>query len=548
MQTSRPPHEPKEQDFSPEWMRRNPERERTDSERKTDNPERKKRWSIFDIFSRDKESEDDAELKAHDKELRKAAKAHARQVIAPSPEDSNVAENKRKVKKKWRQRLFERSREQVNQLRDLEETTSLSGYQLAQLMVAQRLLQLDHFLQTPSLQKEDKKAIKTHIDFMGLLAEKLATPQFEMPRQIEDIYQNIVQADKMPDQPDYAPSTNASATRQSNAPSTGADRAWYARRPVPETDTPTSHFEQPKSTAATPYGVFVAGVVLAVKKAADKRREEANATVDIGTPDGMTPPAAKDSNGSGTLSQTVDKPTAGPETLPLAAARDLKHDMTPSITNRMETVVDTVDVSQFAVTDLAPAASSTTEINSTAPHLRPNRPEILATVPQVEISPALTTKPVESWPIESLLGYASTVSLGYGQYLHNSYRSGEIDKADLISIIKAHRKGYDYRQVFSERRQRHRDAEQPDPERSLPPHQPKPDFGPAASKPPLASSQTPSAELGQKNAADDVSPHPAEALWRQATLPQLNNRRLLASSLALITLGTVVIIAFLLSR
>lgn len=514
-----------------EYLWRNPEREHPRAEQEAETA--KKRRSIFDIFRRDRE-DDEQDQRESDRQLRRAAKRHARQVIEPE-ENERADDDTRKVKKKWRQRLLARSRQQAEELREREKDIPLSATQTAQLMVAERLLQLNHFLETPMLPKEEKKAIKIHIDFMGLLSEKLEHPEYNMPPAIEEIYEQISSATE----PEVADNTDTTSQEQLPAPhpehktsrndrtshQPQSDRGPAAHEPaatMPQPQPPRSDqfgVEPEPPRTLTPekavYGAFVAGMIVAVKNAL--KHEETPAIERRHSPVGASPSTRQPLHQGSQIpllaretpsDSAPEHTTGGPIRAQNPTSRHYETPQTP--TSRlvkpaefagatiltMATAVKQADETAFApvlptqsargtapslrAAESKPASESNTP---SARHHEEARPfhyeqpapehEQVATQP-IESPSSYDARPVDTWPLEELLREAATISLGYGQYLDHAFRRGDVNREGLVKIIKEKQKGRDYRAEFVRQRESLRRQGAP-PERLAQQHPPSAD-------------------------------------------------------------------------
>ncbi len=455
-----------------EYLSERPELEPVDKPRRP--------WSIFDIFRRDREDEnapDEPKRKRHAKELKKAAKIHARDVITPEPNET-ADDIGRKVKRRWREQLFERSRRHATQLRQQETNGPLSGYQVAQLMVAERLLQLDHFLHTPALPKAEKKAIKTSIDFLGLLSDKLENPTHIMPPEIENIYEHITaETEPLPEATD-APEPITAATEQEtdqklepesakvseqipptdpqpsakpNAQSKPAHVGQPSAKPTTRTMPPPPSTQAPPSrppavtppTSSSPpqseakpadeppkpkrYGSFVARLVKISQAAADK---PLIAVPGPGLPiDTLRQPSRTLNETASPLVSSLSKPSRAPtrpSPTPRTAAVGPDVIESPNVTQRMEKTV----AAAHNLTSLSPQVE-------TASLSQPNKPFVF-------------------WSTTELLREAATISIGPGHYLQRAYQSGEIDRDGLISVIKAYQRGQNHQLKYRELRELYR--------------------------------------------------------------------------------------------
>lgn len=460
-----------------EYLWRTPE---NDSSPEPQPEQQRRKRSIFDIFRRDRETDDEVEQKKRDKELKKAAKIHARDVIEPSPNEQDDA--RRKVKKRWRQRLLERSRRHAEQLRADETRRQLTGVEVAQLLVAERLLQLDHFLKTPSLPKTEKKAIKTSIDFIGLLSDKLDDPRHLMPPEIEQIYDTIVEE---PEAPPSQPSPEGTAPETPEPP--GQD--WRTPQTVP----PDSKEQAPEPsttprTRKTPessqrFGVFITKLVKVVQRAPHQPTPAGQRPVPQAPPapyrtpqqppKPYTTPQPKSSHKQ-LQSPRPDEPsrTTTPDEFYGRVTREFQptivlptpvyianHIETPQIMRRMQLVVETAETTPQPprrTTEPAAPATPPTTIARVDSHIKQeNAPEPTIAKPETqtrESSHEPDDTPVQFWSLSRLLHEAAGIDVGHGRYLSYAYKRGEIDKNGLIAVIKAKKRNQDFRMAFKEQR------------------------------------------------------------------------------------------------
>lgn len=383
------------------------------------NPERNRR-TFFDWLRGKEETEEERLRRKLDEELKEAARQRAEQFEEEQrrEEEREVAETK-KLKKRWRAKLVEKSKRLLEEASvSGEEPTS--GYDIAKLMVAERIVKLHDMLQDDSLdlRRSEVKALKINIDFMGLLSEKLDRPELEVPAEIEQLYQTI-----------------ASSVEETTGES----------RPLPQEP---SNETVPISETDTAYNTFAASIVRAIRRTL--RPENPNATSSApDTP--RTPAEQKPTEQRG--EQTIPMSEAAKKLLGIVqetamSGEDIRKELSGADTARR--LADVVE--KATMLDEQPARSRKSQAYTLSSVPIPN-PEKPAPTPEHAFDLPPNTKIKYLSELE-LFTLAKTVEIGSGRLLSDVYTKGEIDREGLIKILEKYDKGEDYRSEFVLRREK----------------------------------------------------------------------------------------------
>lgn len=409
----------------------NPEKEPT--------PERKW-WNRFERQSEFEHTDENEKQLERTKELKSAAKkrGHLWETFLPTKEETDVeppiAPKGEKVRKKWRALLRRKSEVQVEEFQQQHPQT-IDGYWLAQLMIAERILTLHELLEQSEPKTSERKALKTELDVMGLLSEKLSDPEIGVPREIEETYRVIVDviargdtAIDVEELPDIVPEQDEKETTS----------------PDPE-----------RSRSFERYG---AAVIIALRLAVSARKEtevveeeQPKPTVPQHTPEpgvGVVSTITPRPVGDGIPSQTPhETPNIAPHVaLTALIARDEKHERT-----HPEQIIETPQhVPDMPVVLHSPNAITTPE----TPRPTPNVPTPSQELEHVALEITGPNKKFDHMSTIELLTLAQNISIGNGQYLARAYQDGKIDRDGLIAVLKSFgRKGnyqYEYRSRSAE--------------------------------------------------------------------------------------------------
>lgn len=397
----------------------NPEKEPT--------PERKwwnvfKRRSEFEEPEKEKSTEQQVERA---KELKSAAKqrGHFWESFMPSREDSDgqgeIAPKGEKVRKKWRALLRRKSEKQVEEFKD-EEPETIDSYWLAQLMVAERILVLHEHLRHSEPKTDERRQIKTELDVLGLLSEKLSDPEVEVPAEIEDTYRVIVSVLEQGDQ-----------------------EIDIEKLPVVK-DTP----ERPEITEQTreqSFKKYGAAVIIALKQAVQSKKPGPVVQRPAGGGSSQPVTPTRPVEQTPTPHQTPDVApgillTSAVVIAELVERKD--EEKAQQATQREQPVFETIAVPKTA----RPEATA-----HPRREIRAEEPRVVKTLTSLEPTIESSNRKFEHMKTEELLQLAQSISLGNGEYLSRAYQSGKIDRDGLISILKTAGRQGNYREEFRRR-------------------------------------------------------------------------------------------------
>lgn len=406
----------------------NPEKEPT--------PERKW-WNVFERqseFEQPEKEKQPEQLVERAKELKSAAKkrGHFWETFMPSREDSEhpeeIAPKGEKVRKKWRALLRRKSEKQVDEFKK-EDPETIDSYWLAQLMVAERILTLHAQLAESEPKTDERRQIKTELDVLGLLSEKLSDPDVEVPAEIEETYRTIVTVLEQSDQD-----------------------VEVEKLPVIE-DTPEDSPEAPDHTREHSFKKYGTAVIVALKQAV---RAKKTPPEDARQP--ATPPI---------LGRGASQPTP-------SVSKPLDHAPTPHQTPNVApgvALTAAVIIAEYGDRKYekqgslhTPPRAQTPESPTTAPRPlykeapRTTQPETYSQTERTEETPALpevlahgSPRKFEHMNTTELLQLAQSVSLGNGEYLARAYQSGKIDRDGLIAVLKTAARRGNYHDEFRRR-------------------------------------------------------------------------------------------------
>ncbi len=392
------------------------------------NPERNRR-SFFDWLRGKEETEEEKLRKKLDEELKEAARKRATDFEEErrTEEQREVAET-RKLKKRWRAKLVEKSKQLLESTAERGDEPT-SGYEIAKLMVAERIVKLHDILTTEDLRRSEVKSLKIHIDFMGLLSEKLDRPELEVPEEVEELYQTI-----------------AASVEET----TGETLA----------KTPENNPEPtPSSEADAAYTAFASSIVQAVRRSL--RSEQPASVQSLEQPQTSSPVAEQ-------LLAVVKDTALSSEAL----QKEIFH--TEQV-RRLASVAEKAAVIDQYVSQEAKKSFPT-------PSLMPNEQTTpVAASQERRIEPQTVEKKVKFMSETELVSLASTVEIGAGRLLSDVYKKGELDREGLVKVLEKFRKGQDYRSELASRREKWRRHKESSPEYLA---------EPSTTQPPTTSSRT----------------------------------------------------------
>lgn len=446
-----------------------------------DRVEKNKR-SVFEWLTGKEESEKDKLRKKLDKELKEAARKRAEEIEQVRAEQNQEEAETRKLKKKWRRRLLEKSKQQLEELQQ-DGAEPVDGYQMAQVMVAERIVHLHKMLDEDDLKKSEVKAVKIHIDFMGLLSEKLSQPELDMPAEIEEVYRAIV-VSSQPDRDSTSPSAPEATPGRPHSP----DVTNLPDRPTPEKPDPVGETKPELSL----YGVAVASILTALRKVVRPERtatDGKNLSTKTDTPTATANPEkfvrepsvatattntrAVDQTAVTELHQAVQNMATPVDSL----RRELSHQ--PTVERLAKIVAEAETAKHQEIFGTTPLVVAGTALSKRGSENLPEslRPEFVKTQAEVTKNESRPNQPevapkrdFETMTTGELVHLAENVPLGQGRYLATAFKRGEIGREDLIKVLKSHKKGLDYRQEFAGRAEKYRRQREASPEILRPPN------------------------------------------------------------------------------
>ncbi len=430
----------------------NPEKEPT--------PERKW-WNIFERQTefeepeKDKQPEKQAERA---KELKSAAKerGHFWESFMPHREGTDdseeIAPKGEKVRKKWRALLRRKSEKQVEEFKR-EDPEVVDSYWLAQLMVAERILTLHTHLAESEPKTEERRQIKTELDVLGLLSEKLSDPEIDVPVEIEETYQAIV-----------------------SVLDGGEHTLGVEEHELPVIKDVEASSEQPVETREHSFQKYGIAVVVAVKLAVQNKKQTPDVQLQ---PEPVTP--YRQGGGTTTATPTL-RGDLNPLTPPTPGRGYTEPLRSPSSDKTSDTAPTPHQTPNMAPGILLTSAVILAEYNDRNDEKRsyeqptsydsplsiqqPSTHTESRTSPDPEISEPIDRTNVEApanvleltqqqsirkfehMNIIELLQIAQSVPLGNGEYLARAYQSGKIDRDGLIRVLKAAGRNGNYRDEY----------------------------------------------------------------------------------------------------
>ena len=460
----------------------------------------------------EKEQKDkEAAEKAEQEEAVKKKKEKARKEQAKKDEEAEQHE----ARQQRRRQSVEKSQRLIRKLGN-DEYRELSPLETIQLVVAERITRLGAQLDGDELISDiDAQAIERQLDFFSLLSDKLENPEQEIPPQIDEVYQQIIEATSQasdevevePDEPeedtpkdpfaslaelfdlsdepeDDTPSSSEQYVRVDYdsggdaAPTTPDVASPLRSRPssAPEFD-PTPSSEQAEDDAAedeTKRAKQAATVALVISAFAYVRRKRRQKKVDgaprvgggvgVSASDASPRPEPDSSTSDSAPSRAAGRRGFAAQSLSSHALHGYR---------AAATQVEAVSASDEPIHSHNPAPTKqifehrlpspphvirqAESIASIAPE-NSNIPAVprvsdFERIPAVE-SPRMTLPdtPIEAWSLGDMLRAAEGISLGNGRYLRQAFDRGEIDRAGLVKVLKDWKKGKNYAAVFDSQR------------------------------------------------------------------------------------------------
>lgn len=428
----------------------NPEREPT-PERTTSSQERLK-----DEPEKDKDETQERAHKARAKELKLAAKQRGKELEATRQDAANeeIAPQGEKLRKKWRRALLKKS-QQVMEFFRREDPRTIDGVRLAELMVAERIIELNAYLETTEPKTDARRHTKTELDFMGLLSEKISSPEIEVPAEILKVHQQIVEESAQTrDQPvvidvdnlpKFEPLPSVSSEQSIDTAPTSPDKA-FARyglivlaalgKALQATSEATGSAVASGATSVAAHAVIVASAAIGARDS-----------------EGMTSPS------TGSLE-------SGAETrqLTTAVVHEALHPelvAEPSIV-LPETTLGTQYAGRSSSQERPPSPSRDALSPASSPLSASGGQSVEQASGRVDAAEPVGTdgRRFADMKTHELLALATGIAIGNGQYLRRAYESGKIDREGLIKVLKAHHRGWDYRSEYQQVARRYREQRQ----------------------------------------------------------------------------------------
>ena len=410
------------------------------------------------------------------KKLKKAVKRHAKQKLHSEQTTLEKKSSAQKPRQVWRRRLLHRQNQIANTLRKKTDRVELSTIDTAQLLIAERLVALGAIASETKPKSMERKMVNTHIDFMGLLAEKIEDPSIRVPKEIEEIHGSILSGQTV--QKESPPPLEVNDAPMPSLTS----RNSIVIPKLEDSAIKTKELPPLSIRASNPVtvGAFVASIALPETHAKNNLTKQPSASKRVDSTKENKPPFREEEQLTTTSKETVEQ-----------IREDVHRAVT--ITKQMETVLKTVQaVMVYRAHDnaenndpsapLDAMASKSTpkrkvlvnkEPRSTPTDLVAQRPEVIASAvdktaaikdeTKQQPDAPLSNKPeaafpksaVDTWHIDDLLRAATVIHLGSGRYLHNEFKRDKIDKAGLIKVVKAYRKNRDYRYEYDTQTERY---------------------------------------------------------------------------------------------
>lgn len=442
---------PEKKQWKPEWLRSDRERHEGDEKKEKDKKDR-----AAELKAAAKKRGQDLEKK---KEIESAQQPRETQSVEPE-----IAPKGEKLRKKWRHAILEKSKRLLEFFRR-EEPETIDGVQLAEIMVAERIIALNEYLGVTEPKTDERRETKTELDFMGLLSEKLSSPDIEVPEEIEEVHHVIVQESM-----DIHTLPGRLASEEMGDAIGEQERVDEdePRKPTIESSTDTDEADT-RHEAFVRYGV----VVIAALRKATASRQTGGGSGGGGLGGGataMTKQSATTQPGSGPSDPTRSSYSPIAAAVPLVTTAAVVHELTRERHGHHEAPVEIHPISKET-----PTATQTVHASAAVHTGSAGRPvhHELSAEPQPS-SPSFTdhaaapgisamysgestdvrhekTEAVyrpgvrfEQMETKELLELARDVAIGNGQYLKRAYELGQIDRDGLIQVLKAKKRGQDY--------------------------------------------------------------------------------------------------------
>lgn len=438
--------------------------------------------SFFDWLNGEqakKESAEERLRKKLDKELKVAAKKRAEQFEKERRvEEKREVSETRKLKKRWRAKLVESSKQRLEQA-ETASAEPTDGYTIARLMVAERIVALHDMLTSEDLdlRRSEIKALKIHIDFMGLLSEKLDRPELDVPEEIEQLYKTIASsARETVEKPQSPPETTLPETpAPPESDHETAYRVFAASivetirrtlRPTPKPSVELASDYSPASEAAgeeqLPYKSNLHVPERLVEKTPD--RLEPDVVVPIVTTATLIAMIRKEALPANELRQEIRHAETIRRLAEVVEQVETISKMVP--TNTVEKLVKPTPIETVRQATASQALDSTTapdQVATVQPETTRTETALATTQPApAEYQPAPKPADIDQWSETDLLDTARTVYVGSGRYLAELYQNGEIDRTGLVKVLKSYLKQRDYLSEFRRQREAYRRRRSPE--------------------------------------------------------------------------------------
>lgn len=415
-------------------------------------PERNKR-SFFDWLRGKEETEEERLRKKLDEELKEAA----RQRATDFEEERRVEEKRevtetKKLKKRWRAKLVEKSKKLLSETSERGDEPA-SGYEIAKLMVAERIVKLHKMLHddTLDLRRSEVKGLKINIDFMGLLSEKLDRPELEVPKEVEELYETIAES--------------VEETTGEQPPETSDEQ--------PEIP--------PISDEDAAYTEFANSIVHAIRRVMQNQQPTEPTSSSTGSEQQPIAP----SNTTVATQKTAE--TIATSTAPLNEKLLSVVKRTALSTEAIREEVSHAEQARKLAYVVERAAMFDRHVAT-----RPEKPEPQTPVASEKGTPndeklgfnLAPNQKIKYLSEPGLLQLATQVEVGGGRLLSDVYKRGEIDREGLIKVLESYNKHQDYRSVLLLRRNR-----RPQQRHESPEYLPQPT--PSSDPPTVVSGQSP---------------------------------------------------------
>lgn len=439
-------------------------------------PERNERSFFERLLGR--ESEEEKLRRKLDEELKEAARKRATDFEEERrvEEKREVSETK-KLKKRWRAKLVEKSQKLLQDAAERGDEP-INGLEIARLMVAERIVKIHDMLQNEDLRRSEVKTLKIHIDFMGLLSEKIDRPELEVPEEVEQLYATIAES---------VEAVTGETIPHANPPQS------------PEQPIAAKPEALPASEADTEYSLFASSIVRAIQKVVRPAAayQGLGAGVDQIYPDDATGSAERRATlQEQNTSQVTEKILSVVKAAALSSEVIRQEIFHAETVRKLANVVEkaermharpTVEPSSekssvrrlvaAAVPAVALSGIVRSETTRDQPHRSPEASHATTSYAtagfpspekMLDIETRIETKQRSQKRIKDmteleLVTLAKGIEVGDGRLLFDVYKRGEIDREGLVKVLESHKKGLDYRSELAYRRytwRRHREESQ----------------------------------------------------------------------------------------